>query len=153
MRWRPASVWAAAALIAVAAPWVHHDARAAFGAFYLGHDRQGTEFRIYLDGGEFLGRQGDFHAIRVTVHLLRKGRVAKTVAGCVYRFDEARRERDRLECSDSAAAPLNGVAYARPARSAADARTDALESLVCVSRCGPAVPRRLQIEGADEDNG
>lgn len=150
---RIASAWAAA-LISLAAPLAPRDAVAAFGAHYLGHNRQGDAFRIYLDGGEFLGKQGDFHAIRVTVHRVRGGRVRGTVEGCVYRFDERRRERDRLECSPSATGPWAGAWYGRPSPGAGQAGpVDALESLVCIRRCGPGIPARLQIEGADEDNG
>jgi len=150
--WRRASAWAAAA-IALAVPFVHGEAVAAFGAHYLGHNRQGAEFRVYLDGGEFLGRQGDFHAIRVTVHGLRGGRLRHVVEGCVYRFDASRRERDTLECGPSAAGPWAGARYGRPGDARGRAGTDALQTLVCVRRCGPGIPQRLQIEGADEDNG
>ncbi|MDB5895991.1 MAG: hypothetical protein JWQ88_3522 [Rhodoferax sp.] len=127
----------------------------ALGAHYRGFGPDRSEFRLYLDGGEFLGRKGSFQAIRVTVHQLRKNRPQRTLEGCVYRFDDMDRRRDRIECAESAPAPLAGVEYARPpAKDAKHAKyADAVDALVCVRRCHPVVPSRLSLEGADDDNG
>jgi hypothetical protein len=149
---RITAMWAAA-LICIAAPLAHHDAFAGLGAHYLGHSARGSEFRVYLDGGEFLGKQGDFQVIRVTVHRVDERHLFHAFEGCLYLFDETRRERDRLECSLSAHGPMAGAQYIRPARRPGQTMTEVLSHLVCIRKCGSAVPRRLQIEGADEDNG
>lgn len=115
----------------------------AFGAHYLGFSRDRAEFRLYLDGGEFLGQQGAYKAIKVAVHQIPRGRPLRAVAGCVYRFDDTDRRRDRIDCAENPGSPLSGVAYT----SGEDG------SLVCVQRCGPRVPLRLHLEDADEDNG
>ncbi|WP_295952605.1 hypothetical protein [Rhodoferax sp.] len=139
-------------LVSLAALTLGSNAFASLGAHYLGWSRDQGEFRMYLDGGEFLGRTGPFQTIRVTVHLLRKGRPLRALEGCVYHFDELDRRRDQIACAEDAASPLRGVAYARdPQRGEKDA--NALEQMVCVRRCGRQVPQRVHLEEADEDNG
>lgn len=127
-----------------------------FGEFsaphYLGVSRGQGEFRMYLGGGEFVGRDGSLHTVKVTVHQLRKGRPLKALEGCVYRFDGADWRRDRIECGQAAPGPLRGVAYARDAKQDGTS-AHARERLVCVRGCGAQVPQRLQLEEADEDNG
>ena len=127
-----------------------------FGEFstphYLGASRGQGEFRMYLGGGEFVGRDGSLHTVKVTVHLLRQGRPLKALQGCVYRFDDKDWRRDRIDCAQTAPGPLKGVAYARdPGQD--EKSTHAREQLVCVRGCGAQVPQRLSLEEADEDNG
>ncbi len=126
-------------------------ALASFGAHYHGTSRErGDEFRLYLDGGEFLGRSGPFQSIRVTVHQLRKGRLVRKGEGCVYRFDAQAPGRNRIECAEGGAGPLGGVVYARDT-ARGPAAADEAEPMVCVRRCGPRVPQRLLLE-AEGDN-
>lgn len=118
---------------------------------YQGFSRdKSSEFRLYLNGGEFLGRKASFHTIKVAAHQLRKGQVLRRLEGCVFHFDDADRSKDRIECAEHKTSPLSGVHYARDPK-LVDKGTD--EGLVCVRRCGPLVPLRLGLEGADEDNG
>ncbi len=124
---------------------------ASFGAHYAGTGRGGTGFRLYLDGGEFLGRKGSVQSIRVTVHQLRNGRLRATNDACVYHFDDTDRRQDRIECADRAVGPLRGLVYVREAARSMG-RTDELEPMVCARRCTPQVPPRLRLEKADEDN-
>lgn len=125
-------------------------AQASFGAHYLGTSRDHTQFRLYLDGGAFLGRTGAFQAIRVTTHQVRPGQPLRAMEGCVYRFDDTNRRRDRIDCAEDAPHPLRGVAYARdPAQTGKGAGGP--DRLVCVRRCGGTVPQRLSLE-AEEDN-
>jgi len=140
----------ASSLIALASLLASTSAFGSFGAHYLGTSRDRTEFRLYLDGGEFLGRTASLQAIRVTVHQLRPGQPRRTLEGCVYRFDETNPRRDKIECTDSASSPLKGVEYAREQKPA-EKGTHALEVLDCVRRCGGPVPQRLRLE-AEEDN-
>lgn len=119
---------------------------------YQGFSRdKSSEFRLYLSGGEFLGRKASFHTIKVAAHQLRKGQVLRRLEGCVYHFDDADRSKDRIECAENKTSPLSGVQYARDPK-LADGKSGE-EGLVCVRRCGPLVPLRLGLEGADEDNG
>lgn len=112
---------------------------------------EGSEFRFYLSGGEFLGRKASFHTIAVAVQQQRKGRLLRRLEGCVYHFDDADRSKDRIECAENKTSPLSGVQYARDQKLADGKGGD--EDLVCVRRCGPLVPSRLSLEDADEDNG
>lgn len=128
----------------------------AWGSFstphYLGHSRQQSEFRVYLGGGAFLGRAGSLQTIRVTIHQLRKGQPLRALEGCVYRFDDTDRRRDRIECADGAPGPLSGVEYARDPKQGEKA-SDETDLLMCVRGCSRHVPQRLHLEDADEDNG
>ncbi|MCM2295498.1 hypothetical protein [Rhodoferax sp.] len=128
----------------------------AFGEFdtphYLGSSRDHNEFKVYLHGGVFLGQTESMHTIKVTVQQVRKGRLFRSLEGCVYRFDESNRLRDRIECSVSTPGPLSGVEYARDLKQITKGAHE-LDLLVCVRRCGRQVPQRLSLEGADEDNG
>ena len=137
-------------LIALLALVANTSAFGSFGAHYLGTSRDRTEFRLYLDGGEFLGRAASMQTIRVTVHQLSQGRPLRTLTGCVYRFDGTNPRRDRIECAENAQGPLKGVEYARDTKQSGKS-TNALEILVCVRRCGGQVPQRLRLE-AEEDN-
>jgi hypothetical protein len=119
---------------------------------YLGSSRDRSEFRMYVGGGEFLGRNGSLQTIKVTVHQLRVGQRLKTLEGCVYRFDDMDWRRDRIECSQETPGPLRGVEYARDAKQFEKGVSER-EVLTCVRRCGPQVPQRLRLEDADEDNG
>lgn len=150
---RMTATWAAALMIIIGAPLAHRDAFAGLGAHYLGHSAQGKEFRVYLDGGEFLGKHGGFHLIRVTVHLVDGRQRLHRVEGCIYRFDEMKRERDRLECGSAVQGPLAGAQYVRPIRAKGQTTTALANLLVCIRQCGPAIPGRLAMEGSDEDNG
>ncbi|MFM9899409.1 MAG: hypothetical protein ACKVOT_00180 [Polaromonas sp.] len=144
----------AAWLIALASWGASTSAFGALGAHYLGTSRNEGEFRLYLDGGEFLGRTASFHSIRVAVHQRRKGHPLRALGGCVYRFDDTDRQKDRIECATNKGSPLSGVAYARdPRLKGAGADADALSQLVCVRRCSPQAPLRLTLENAEEDNG
>lgn len=142
----------AAGLIVLASLVVSTSAFGALGAHYLGTSRGQGEFRMYLDGGEFLGRTASFHSIRVAVHQIRSGRPPRTLGGCVYRFDEMDRRKDRIECAENKASPLSGVEYARDPKLGEQGASD-LSPLVCVRRCSRQVPLRLSLENADEDNG
>lgn len=122
-----------------------------FGAHYLGMSRDGIEFRLYLDGGAFLGRTASLQSIRVTVHQLRQGRLRGKSDDCVYRFDDTDHGRDRIECAERAHAPLNGVVYVRDTTRRAKG-ADGIEPMVCVRRCTARIPQRLRLEEADEDN-
>lgn len=141
-----------ASLITLASLVVSSSAFGAFGAHYLGTSRDHSEFRMYLDGGEFLGRTASFYTIGVAVHQLRKGQPLRRLGGCVYRFDDMDRRKDRLECAENKASPLSGVEYAREATHGEKGTVD-LTELVCVRRCSRQVPLRLRLESADEDNG
>ena len=143
-----------ARLLAAAALAVGGSAFGAINAHYLGHAADRSEFRLYLDGGEYLGQSGGFQAIRVTVHQFRKQGARRTLTGCVYRFVDSDRSRDRIECADDAPGALRGVVYARSPRGAPRSPgDDGADTLVCQRRCGPSVPRRLRLEDADDDNG
>lgn len=124
---------------------------ASFGAHYRGTSGDGVEFRLYLDGGEFLGTAGALQSIRVELHRLRRGRLHAGGADCLYRFDAADRARDRIDCAARAGSPLDGVVYVRDTAPDA-ARAGGIEAMRCVRRCGRHVPRRLALEGAGEDN-
>jgi len=128
----------------------------AFGAFstphYLGFSRDGSEFRIYLSAGEFVGRAGSLQAVRVTVHQLRQGRLRRALQGCVYHFDDTDHRQDRIDCPEGTAGPLRGLAYAREAQRPG-LQAPGLEGLVCVRRCSRQAPHRLHLEETDEDNG
>lgn len=137
-------------LIALASLAASTSAFGSFGAHYLGASRDHAQFRMYLDGGEFLGRMASFQTIRVTVHQLRQGRPMRVLAGCVYRFDDMNRRNDRIECAARVPGPLRGVAYARDPKEDGKG-VDELEPMVCVRRCGGQVPQRLNLE-AEEDN-
>lgn len=145
--------WSIAKLIALASVVV---SGSAFGAFdtphYLGSSRDHNEFKVYLNGGGFLGRTGSMQAIKVTVHQVRKGLLVRSLEGCVYRFDESNRLRDRIECAVSTPGPLSGVEYARDLKQIKKGAHE-LDLLVCVRRCGRQVPQRLSLEEAEEDNG
>lgn len=121
-----------------------------FGAHYLGTSRDAGEFRLYLDGGEFLGRNASFQSIGVTVHQLRQGKSSRTIEGCVYRFDDRDRSKDRIECAETTRAPLSGVVYVRD-KAHATGREAEVDPMVCVRRCSPRVPQRLGLE-AENDN-
>jgi hypothetical protein len=123
---------------------------ASFGAHYHGTNRERDEFRLYLDGGEFLGRSGSFQSIRVTVHQLRKDRLVRKGEDCVYRFDAQEPGRNRIECAERMPGPLGGVVYVRDT-ARGPAAADEAEPMVCVRRCGPRVPQRLLLE-AEGDN-
>jgi len=146
-RWKFSRLIALAALLA---------STSVFGEFsaphYLGDSRDRSEFRMYLGGGEFLGRAGSIQAIRITVHQLRKGQPLKALEGCVYRFEDADWRQGRIECSQSTPGPLRGVEYARDAAQL-EKGAKAGEVLICVRRCSRQVPQRLRLEDADEDNG
>ena len=127
----------------------------AIGSFstphYLGISRDHSEFRMYLNGGEFLGQIGSLQTITVAVHQLRKGHSLRALEGCVYRFDNKNGLRDRIECAQSTPGPLSGVEYARDLKKPENS-VRALAYLVCVRRCGRQVPQRLSLEDAEEDN-
>lgn len=127
-----------------------------FGSFsaphYLGSSRDHGEFRMYLGGGEFLGRTGSLQTIRVTVHQLRKGHPLRALEGCVYRFDDMNWRRDRIECAQNTPGPLRGVEYARDLKQGEKGSQEP-NLLVCVRGCSRQVPQRLRLEEADEDNG
>ena len=123
---------------------------AAPGAHYEGTSGERTEFRFYLHGGALVGQSGSLQAVTAPVHQLRQGRPPRLLAGCVYRFDAADRRRDRIECAETAAPPLGGVASARPAAPSAPA-SQVLDHMVCMRRCSAQVPRRLRLD-AEEDN-
>lgn len=140
-------------LATLALLWVCTGALAEFSTpHYLGHTRQHGEFRIYLGGGQFVGRTGSMQAIKVTAHQLRKGQPIRTLEGCVYRFDDKDRRRDRIDCSASMAGPLKGVEYARDLHPQRGHPQDQ-DLLVCVRGCSQQAPQRLSLEEADEDNG
>lgn len=141
---------AGVAWLVIVAALMGGSAHAALDAHYLGTSRDGGEFRIYLHGGEYLGRSGSFQAIRVTVHEERKRRALRASPGCIYHFDEADRSRDRIECSEQAIGSLRGVAYARERGTTPAAE---VAPMVCVRRCSAQVPQRLRLEETDEDNG
>lgn len=138
-------------LVALVSLAISTNAFGSFGAHYLGFDRDQNEFRMYLDGGEFLGRNGSFQTIRVTVHQLRKGHSTRTLKGCVYHFDDKNRHRDKIECAESTAGPLRGVEYVRDLKPQEKGAQD-MEPMVCVRRCGRLVPQRLSLEEAEQDN-
>ena len=143
--------WKISKLIALALLAASTSAFASFGAHYLGFDRDHHEFRMYLDGGEFLGRNGSFQTIRVTVHQLRKGQPIRALKGCVYHFDDSNRHRDRIECTESTPSPLRGVEYARDLKQR-EKEAENMEPMVCVRSCGRLVPQRLSLEEAEQDN-
>ncbi|MES2946479.1 MAG: hypothetical protein V4772_26725, partial [Pseudomonadota bacterium] len=81
---------------------------------YQGFSRdKSSEFRLYLNGGEFLQRKASLHSVRLVAHQLRKGQTLRRLQGCVYHFDDADRSRDRIECAEDKTSPLGGVHYAR----------------------------------------
>lgn len=140
-------------LIALASLVACTSALAEFSApHYLGHSRQQGEFRMYLGGGEFVGRTGAHQAVKVTVHQLRKGQPLRALQGCVYHFDDTDRRKDRIDCGGSAPGPLRGVEYARDVKEREKGAPE-LEPMVCVRRCTGQVPQRLRLEEAEEDNG
>ena len=71
----------AAGLIVLASLVVSTSAFGALGAHYLGTSRGQGEFRMYLDGGEFLGRTASFHSIRVAVLQIRPRHLPRTLGG------------------------------------------------------------------------
>lgn len=139
-------------MVGVAALLASGNAVSALAAHYLGSSRDRSEFRVYLHGGEFLSRKGTVNTLRVTVHWLRRGGRMQSLEGCVYRFDDADRRRDRIECDVGAVGPLAGVAYARDPKPLSPGAEDTAP-MVCVRRCGPQVPARMELAEADEDNG
>ncbi len=142
--------WNIAKLTALASMVASTSALGSFGAHYSGTSRDHGHFRMYLDGGEFLGRTGSFQTIRVTVHLLRQGQPLQALEGCVYRFDDRDRRRDRIECAEGAPSPLSGVEYARKLKPGGKDTPEPAQ-MVCVRRCDGRVPQRLRLE-AEEDN-
>lgn len=147
------SVWKISRLIALVSLATSTSAFGSLGAHYLGFDHDQREFRMYLDGGEFLGRNGSFQSIRVTVHQIRKGQPMRALKGCVYHFDDTNRHRDRIECTESTSGPLRGVEYARDLKQRdEEAEAEDIEPMVCVRRCGRLVPQRLSLEEAEQDN-
>lgn len=143
--------WKTSKLIALVSLVTSTSAFGSLGAHYLGFDRDHREFRMYLDGGEFLGRNGSFQAISVTVHQIHKGQPIRTLKGCVYHFDDTNRLRDRIECAESTPGPFRGVEYARDLNQREKGAQD-MEPMVCMRRCNRPVPQRLILEEAEQDN-
>ena len=141
----------AARLLAMASLLAGAQAFGSMGAHYEGQSQDRSQFRLYLDGGEFLGARASLQSIRVTVHRLRQGRPSQTIQDCVYLQDLRDHRKDRIECAARSNGPLSGVVYVRDTRPDR-AQRDAVEPMVCVQRCSSQVPRRLRLD-AEDDNG
>jgi hypothetical protein len=124
---------------------------AAFGAHYEGRSRDGQTYRLYLDGGAYLGRSADMQSLRITVRRERQGVLTPVSTACTYFWSGHDPLKNRIECAAAPRSPLAGAAYARE-RSNGSAGAGGDEVLVCVRGCGARVPGRLVLEDADEDN-
>ncbi len=126
------------------------EAFASLGAHYAGTSRDGGRFRLYLDGGAFLGTQSSLQTTAVTVHRLANGRVVQTGQHCRYRHDPRDDRRNRIECAAGPRRLLGGAVFIRDPADAGH-RGDGSAPMVCAQRCGPDVPRRLLLQ-AEDDN-
>ncbi len=132
-----------AALTSAAAP-----ALASFGAHYQGSSGDHRVYRLYLDGGEFVGPRGPLHAIRTAVRIERGGRPLRSGVQCLYLYHPGGGAPDRIECGPGAGDPLAGVVYVRDAPGVA---AEASARMRCAKRCSRQVPATLVLE-AEGDN-
>ena len=122
---------------------------ASLGAHYVGTSTDGTQVQLYLDGGKFLGPQGDFHVLQTDIRIQRNGRSVGTTDRCRYLYNPANHANNRIECDDTARGPLRGVVYTLNQKLCKESGGETQE-MRCVQRCSRQVPKVLE---ADEDNG
>lgn len=131
--------------------WFSTHAFGAPGTYYDGTTQDKTTFTLYLDGGEFLGPQGAFHAIKTDLHVSRQGREIKTTDSCRFIYNPKDREHDSIACASPAGGRLRGVVYERDKPLYRNSH-GAAHDMVCTQHCGPKVPKRLTLT-EEEDNG
>lgn len=121
------------------------------GAHYIGTSPDQTQVQLYLDGGKFLGPQGDFHVLQTDIRIQRNGRSVGTADHCRYIYNPANHTENRIECDDTARGRLRGVVYTLDQKLFRDSGGETQE-MRCAQRCSRQVPKVLVLE-ADEDNG
>ena len=144
----PGAVWCRAAA-ALSLLMACTQAFGSLGAHYAGTSANGAEVQLYLDGGKFLGQQGDFHVLQTDIRIQRNGRSVGTTDRCRYLYNPANHANNRIECDDTARGPHRGVVYTLNQKLFKESGGETQE-MRCVQRCSRQVPKVLE---ADEDNG